>query len=176
MGAALKRLGYSLNTTNSGRLEEAKRLLLEQKPLLRGYFASFEVRPLVQNGDILLGHVYSGDGFLAIAENKDLDYAIPDEGGTRWTDNMAIAVGAQHVDNAHTFINYILSAKAGASLTNYTYYGSPNEAARPMIKEEILDDPRIYPPPKVFNQLEVIEDLGAATRQYERIFTEVKSA
>jgi spermidine/putrescine transport system substrate-binding protein len=89
---------------------------------------------------------------------------------------MAIPVGAQHVDNAHKFINYILSAKAGASLTNYTYYGSPNEAARPMIKEEILDDPRIYPPPKVFNQLEVIEDLGAATRQYERIFTEVKSA
>jgi spermidine/putrescine-binding protein len=45
-----------------------------------------------------------------------------------------------------------------------------------MIKEEILDDPRIYPPPEVFNQLEVIQDLGAATRRYERIFTEVKSA
>ncbi|MDQ5811192.1 MAG: spermidine/putrescine ABC transporter substrate-binding protein [Actinomycetota bacterium] len=176
MGAALKRLGYSLNTTDSDRLEEAKRLLLEQKPLLRGYFASFEVRPLVQNGDIGLGHVYSGDGFLAIAENKDLDYAIPVEGATRWTDTMAIPVGAPHVDNAHKFINYILSAEAGASLTNYTYYGSPNEAARPMIKEEILNDPRIYPPPEVFDRLEVIEDIGEATREYERIFTEVKSA
>jgi spermidine/putrescine transport system substrate-binding protein len=176
IGAALKRLGYSLNTTDSGRLEEAKQSLLKQKPLLRGYFASFEVRPLVQNGDILLGHVYSGDGFLAIAENKELDYAIPEEGATRWTDTMAIPVGAEHVDNAYKFINYILSAKAGASLTNYTYYGSPNEAARPMIKEEILDDPRIYPPPEVFKRLEVIEDIGEATREYERIFTEVKSA
>jgi spermidine/putrescine transport system substrate-binding protein len=176
IGAALKRLGYSLNTTDSDRLEEAKQSLLEQKPLLRGYFASFEVRPLVQNGDILLGHVYSGDGFLAIAENKELDYAIPEEGATRWTDTMAIPVGAEHVDNAHKFINYILSAEAGASLTNYTYYGSPNEAARPMIKEEILDDPRIYPPPDVFERLEVIEDIGEATREYERIFTEVKSA
>ena len=176
MGAALKLLGYSMNSTDPDQLEEAKQLLLEQKPLLRGYFASFEVRPLVQNGDVLLGHVYSGDGFLAIAENKDLDYAIPEEGATRWVDNMAIPVGAEHADNAYKFINYILGAKAGASLTNYTYYGSPNEAANPMIKKEILDDPRIYPPPEVFERLEVIEDIGGATRKYERIFTEVKSA
>ena len=176
MGAALKRLGYSLNTTDSDRLEEAKQSLLKQKPLLRGYFASFEVRPLVQNGDIVLGHVYSGDAFVAIANNKDLDYAIPEEGATRWTDTMAIPMGASHVENAYKFINYILSAEAGASLTNYTYYGSPNEAARPMIKKEILDDPRIYPPPGVFERLEVIEDIGKATREYERIFTEVKSA
>jgi spermidine/putrescine transport system substrate-binding protein len=45
-----------------------------------------------------------------------------------------------------------------------------------MIKKEILDDPRIYPPPEVFERLEVIEDIGEATRRYERIFTEVKSA
>jgi spermidine/putrescine transport system substrate-binding protein len=97
MGAALKRLGYSLNSTDPDQLEEAKQSLLEQKPLLRGYFASFEVRPLVENGDVLLGHVYSGDGFLAVAENKDLDYAIPEEGATRWVDNMAIPMGAERI-------------------------------------------------------------------------------
>ena len=43
MGAALKLLGYSMNSTKPDQLEEAKQLLLEQKPLLRGYFASFAV-------------------------------------------------------------------------------------------------------------------------------------
>ena len=77
----------------------------------------------------MLGHVFSGDAFLALSSNEDLDYLIPEPGATRWTDNMAIPKGAEHPDNAHKFINYILGAKTGAALSNYTYYGSPNEAA-----------------------------------------------
>ena len=34
---ALKELGYSMNTTDVGELEEAKKLLLAQKPLVQAY-------------------------------------------------------------------------------------------------------------------------------------------
>lgn len=176
LGAALYRLGYSVNSTDQEQLEEAKAELLEQKPLLRGYFASTEIRPLVQNGDILLGHVFSGDAITAVTENEDLEYIIPKPRATRWIDNMAIPAGAQHPDNAHKFINYILEAKVGAELSNYTYYGTPNEAALPMIDKALTDLPTYNPPDEVFDRLEVIEDTGETTRVYERIFTEVKSA
>ena len=176
VGAALMRLGYSINSTDPDELAEAEESLKEQKPLLRGYFASTENRPAVQNGDLLLGHVYSGDAFLAMVENKDLSYAIPKPGATRWTDNMAIPVGAPHVDLAHKFINYILDPKVGAELSNYTYYNTPNEAALPMIDEELRRLPGYTPSQEVFDRLQIIEDVGEATRLYERIFTEVKSA
>ena len=132
-GAALYKLGYSVNTKDQEQLDEAEAELIKQKPLLRGYFDSTQNRPLVINGDLLLGHVFSGDAFLAMSSHDDLDYIIPEPAATQWTDNMAIPKGAEHPENAHKFINYILGAKAGAALSNYTYYNTPNEAALPMI-------------------------------------------
>ncbi len=176
IGAALYKLGYSVNSKDQDQLAEAEAELKKQQPLLRGYFASTEVRPLVLNGDILLGHVYSGDAFLALSENENLDYVIPQPQATRWTDNMCIPNGASHPDNAHKFINYILGADVGAKLSNYTYYNTPNEAALPKIAGALKDLPGYILSPDVFQRLEVIKDLGATTRDYERIFTEVKSA
>lgn len=176
LGAALYRLGYSVNTKNPEQLQEAKDSLLEQKPLLRGYFDSTEISPLVQSGDILLGHVFSGDGITAVTENEDLEYIIPKPRATRWIDNMAVPASARHPENAFEFINYILEAKVGADLSNYTYYGTPNEAALPMVEKALTELPAFDPPEEVFERLEVIEDTGETTREYERIFTEVKSA
>jgi spermidine/putrescine transport system substrate-binding protein len=176
LGAALMSLGHSINATDQAQLNEAEELLKEQKPLLRGYFQSTENRSAVQNGDLLLGHVFSGDAFLVLGGNRDLDYAIPKQGATRWTDNMCIPKDAEHPDNAHKFINYILDAKVGAALSNYTYYNTPNEAALPMIDDALKNLPGYTLEPDVYKRLQVIEDVGEATREYERIFSEVKSA
>ncbi len=175
-GAALYKLGYSVNATEDEQLAEAEAELKKQKPLLRGYFDSTQNRPLVLNGDLLLGHVFSGDAFLALSQDDDLDYIIPKPAATRWTDNMAIPAGAEHPDNAHKFINYILDAKVGAALSNYTYFNTPNEAALPMIDEALKNLPGYQLGPEVFDRLEVIEDVGEATRKYSRLFTEVKSS
>lgn len=175
-GASLKRLGYSLNSTDTAELDEAQAQLEEQKPLLRGYFASPESTDLVIGGDLALAHVFSGEALTAVGENDNLAYVIPPEGATRWTDNLAIPKSAPHPELAHRFINYILDPEVGAEISNYTLYGTPNKAALPKIDEEAREDPAIYPPPEVAENLEVIEDLGEATRDYERRFTEVKSA
>jgi len=176
LGAALYKLGYSVNATEDEQLREAEAELKKQKPLLRGYFDSTQNSPSVMNGDLLLGHVFSGEAFVAVAENDDLDYVIPTPRATRWTDNMCIPNGAPHPENAHKFINHILDAEVGAKLSNYTYYATPNKAALPMIDEALKDIPTYSPPPEVFERLQLIEDVGEQTREYERIFTEVKSA
>jgi spermidine/putrescine transport system substrate-binding protein len=176
LGAALYKLGYSVNATEQEQLAEAEAELKKQKSLLRGYFDSTQNRPSVINGDLLLGHVFSGDAFLAVSENDSLDYLIPEPAATRWTDNMCIPNGAQHPDNAHKFINYILDAEVGAKLSNYTYYNTPNRAALPKIDGALRTLPGYELPSDVFDRLEVIEDTGEATREYERIFTEVKSS
>lgn len=176
IGAALYRLGYSINSTDPDELEEAKELLVEQKPLLRGYFDFTRITPLVENGDVVLGHMFSGEGILATVENENLAYTIPKPRTTRWTDNLCVPAGARNPELAHEFINYILDPEVGAELTNYTYYGTPNEAALPMIDEELKEIPEWNPPDEVFERLEVAEDVGEATRTYERLYTEVKSS
>lgn len=176
LGAALYRLGYSVNTTDPGRLREAQAELEKQKPLLSGYLSSDAARPALLNGDVLLAHVFWGDAYLALSENEDLDYVLPTEGATRFTDNLCIPGGAQHPENAHEFINYALGAKVGAEISNYTSYNTPNEAALPMVDETLRKFPGYVLPDDVFDRLQEIQDVGETTREYDRTFTEVKSS
>jgi spermidine/putrescine transport system substrate-binding protein len=89
---------------------------------------------------------------------------------------MAIPKGAEHPDNAHKFINYILNAKVGAALDSYLYFNTPNEAALPMLPDALKKLPYYTLTPEVEDRLQIIQDLGEVTRDYERRFTEVKSA
>jgi spermidine/putrescine-binding protein len=174
IGAALKYLGYSLNTTDETQLEEAKQLLIQQKEWVSTYDSEgFE--DLLAAGETELAHGWSGDFFMAAVEADQIWYTIPKEGGVIWTDNLAIPKTANSQYTAEVFINYLLRPEVGAKVTNFTWYGSPNEAAEEFIDPEILGEPAIYPPPEVMDKLEFIRDVGDATALYDRIWTEVKS-
>jgi spermidine/putrescine-binding protein len=174
IGAALKYLGYSLNSTDEAQLNEAKDLLLQQKPWVYAY-DSDQYEDLLSADETLLSHGWSGDFFMAAVEDERIWYAIPKDGGTIWVDNLCIPKSAPSSYTAEAFINYLLRPEVGAAITNYTWYASPNSAAEEFIDAEILEEPAIYPPPDVFAKLEWIEDVGDATPVYERIWTEVKA-
>lgn len=72
-------------------------------------------------------------------------------------------------------MNYLLRPDVGAQLTNYTFYASPNAAARPLIDPAITSNPSIFPPQSVMDKLEFIRDVGDVTPQIEQMWTEVKS-
>ncbi len=175
MGAALKYLGYSLNTTDEGQLTEARDLLIQQKQWVYAY-DSEQYEDLMSADETVLAHGWSGDFFMAAVEDERIWYAIPEEGGVIWADNLCIPKTASSQYTAEVFINYLLRPEVGAAISNYTWYASPNAAATEFIDAEILEEPAIYPPPEVMTKLEWIEDVGEATPLYERMWTEVKAA
>jgi spermidine/putrescine-binding protein len=175
IGAALKYLGYSLNSTDDAQLEEAKQLLIATKPYLFS-FDSDQFEDLIIANEVVYGHGYSGDYFAAAVEDERIWYVIPKEGATVWADNLCIPKTSKAGYTAELFINYILQPQVAAQITNFTWFGSPVEAANEFIDPEILNEPAIYPPPDVMAKLEWIEDVGDATPTYERIWTEVKAA
>jgi spermidine/putrescine-binding protein len=173
MGAALKYLGYSVNSTDEKELEEAKQLLITQKEWVSAYDSDgFE--DLLAAGEVDLGLGWSGDYFMAAEDADHVWYVIPQEGGVVWADNLAIPKTAPSQYTAEVFINYLLRPEVGAKITNYTWYGSPNKASTEFIDEEILEEPAIYPPPEVMEKLEFLADVGEATMLYDRMWTEVK--
>ncbi len=174
IGAALKYLGYSLNSTDEKQLEEAKQLLIRQKQWVSTYDSEgFE--DLLAAGETILAHGWSGDFFQAAVEAEQIGYAIPREGATIWTDNLCIPKTAPSQYTAEVFINYLLRPEVAAKVTNFTWYASPNQAADKFINPEILEDPAIYPPPEIMDRLEFIRDVGEATALYDRIWTEIKT-
>lgn len=181
IGAALKLLGYSLNTTDEDEIEEAKELLIQQKDLLRTYKSSGFGTDLINEENSPV-HGWSGEIMASMWETEDEDegspinYVIPEEGSVVWVDTAAITSEAQSPNAAHEFIDYFLDAENGAEVTNYTYYGSPNEAAEEHIYDEILDDETIYPDDDTMDELEYIENIGDATTIYDEAWTEITNA
>ncbi len=88
---------------------------------------------------------------------------------------MCIPATSERQATAEHLIKYLLKAENGAAITNFTFYGSPNKAAEEFISEEILEDPAIYPPPDVMEDLEWMEPLGETVFVYDRLWTEIKS-
>ena len=181
VSAALKYLGYSITETiesgNEDAIREAGALLKATNDRLVKYDSVTYGDDLV-NGEVDVAHGWSGGFAQAFFETDAYEthvYTIPVEGGVRWVDTMAIPHNADNVCSAHAMIDFLLDAENGAALTNYTYYGSPNEAATPYILDEILEDPGIYPPPDVYERLELIPQMGDLGLIVQDMLTEAKS-
>lgn len=174
MGAALKYLGYSLNTTDQGQLDEAKAIVADATSRVAAY-ESDQYDELLVSGQTSVAHGYSGNFLVQFFEAEDPEqftYFVPEEGGTRWVDNMAVVADAPHPCTAHAFINFLLDAENGAALTNWNYYASPNAAAVPFIDQEVLDDPIVYPADQ--SKLEFIADTGDFEIEFSDAFNEAR--
>ncbi|MFD0202570.1 MULTISPECIES: polyamine ABC transporter substrate-binding protein [Saccharothrix] len=174
MALGLLKLGHDPNTTDEKQLAEAVEVLLELKKKL-GQITSDVIEPLT-SGQVPLAQAYSGDAFQAREANEDLAYAIPVEGGLSYVDLLCVPKDAPHAENAHKFIDYVLEPSVGAALANAIRYGSPNEAAKPMIDPELLDDPLVYPSDEQLAKLPFTKDLGADVEaRYADAWTRVKT-
>ncbi len=155
IGAALKYLGYRINTINHDQLEEARAALVEQKPLLAGYLDPQQIKDGMIAGEIWAAQLYSGDAMMVAEEKPEVVYLIPREGTDLWVDNFAVPAGAVNQRGAELFINFCLEPEISAGNANYLRYANTNQAARPHTDPEILVDPGLYPPPEVIELCEI---------------------
>ncbi len=101
---------------------------------------------------------------------------IPKEGAEMWFDQMAIPADAQHVAEAHEFINYILKPEVAAKASNYVYYANGNLASQALLDKDVIDDPAIYPDEATMAKLFTVQPYDPktqrlVTRAWTRIVT-----
>jgi spermidine/putrescine-binding protein len=176
IGAALKYLGYSVNSTDPAELEEAKQAILAIKPYVLT-FDSDTYSDVVVSGETVIGHGWNGGFAVAIAENPDrnLGFVIPEEGLTLFIDNFAVPSTAPNAYTAEVLINYLHDPEIAARLSEFVLYATPNEAALEFLPDEVRNNPGVYPPQDALANAEYINDVGEATQLYERIWTEIKA-
>ncbi|MFZ6004655.1 MAG: ABC transporter substrate-binding protein [Actinomycetota bacterium] len=76
---------------------------------------------------------WSGDiGQLAL-DNPDLRFAIPEEGGMRWSDTMVIPNGAENVANAAVWMDYVYDPENAARITEFVGYNTPVAGVREIL-------------------------------------------
>lgn len=178
---ALKSLGYSMNTTNEAELEEAKNLLIQQKPLVQAYVID-QVRDKMIGGEAAIGVIYSGE-MLYIQEevenlelDYDLEYVIPEEGTNVWIDSWVIPANAKNKENAEKWIDFLCRPEIAKMNFEYITYPTPNKGAFELLDEDVRNNKAVFPDIASLKNSEVFQYLGDETDMiYNNKWKEVKS-
>ena len=173
---ALKRRGYSLNSSKVDQLIQAKDDLIAQKPLVQAYVVD-QVRDKMIGNEAALGVIYSGEAGYTKRENPNLEYVIPKEGSNVWIDSWVIPKNAKNKENAEKFINFM--CRPDIALMNFEYltYATPNKAARALIKDEETRNSKIlFPNAEDMTNCETFQFLGDdVDSYYNELWNKVKS-
>lgn len=174
-GITLKYLGYSLNSTDEAELNEAKDLLITQRPLVQAYVVD-QVRDKMIGGEAALGVIYSGEVLYCQEGNEDLAYVLPEEGSNVWLDCWVIPKNAQNKENAEKFIDFLCRPEIAVMNFEYITYSTPNKAAKALLDEETQNNPAVFPDEEILKRCETFHYLGEdAEEVYSKLWKEVRS-
>jgi spermidine/putrescine transport system substrate-binding protein len=113
---------------------------------IRDFTGNDYTGPLAK-GDLAAALSWSGDIVQLQADNPDLRWGIPDDGGMIWTDNMLIPLGGD-VEKASTFMNFVYDPKIAAQIAAYVNYVTPVKGAKEELAKsdpETANNPLIFP-------------------------------
>lgn len=162
MGMGLQALGYSENDANPAHIAAARQKLATLSPNVKAILND-EIRPYVNAGEANVAVAYSGVADYAHSLNPHIDYVIPKDGGSVWTDNMAIPKNAKNQAGAYAFINFLLDPKNAAQNAVYVAYSSPNLAAKKYLPNTITTDKILYPKRDTLKNIEHYQNLSDNT-------------
>lgn len=175
IGAALKSMGYSLNSKSPAELEQAKAFLLK----VRGKVKSFTSEPLMplSNGETAVAHAFSCDALQARRTTQGkVSFILPEEGGTLWIDSLAIPAAAKNVAEARELIGFLLEGHANAATVMKVLAAPVNRDVFGLLSKELQQDKTLFPDENALHKFEMLEDLGDFLAVWDRIWTEIKAS
>ena len=117
--------------------EAAAETLREQRDagVVRAYYDQDFIQPLT-NGDLWITMAWSGDIYQQNSEEgTNLEFVIPDEGATLWTDNLMLPFTTRAPVDAVELMNFLYEPEIAAGLTEYISYISPVPYAQEVLAE-----------------------------------------
>ncbi len=178
---ALKKDGFSMNSTDEDELQKAKQDLIDQKPLVQAYVID-QVRDKMIGGEAALGVIYSGE-MLYIQEevanlglDYTLEYVLPEEGTNLWLDSWVIPKNAKNKENAEKWIDFLCRPEIAKANFEYITYPTPNKGAFDLLDEELQNNQSVFPDTESLVNCEVFRYLGDEVDGiYNDLWKEVKS-
>jgi spermidine/putrescine transport system substrate-binding protein len=176
IGACLKKLGFSVNTTDAAQLGQAQAEAVRQKPLVRAYLNA-EARDQLVSGDVLAAHMWNTTAQQAMDSSSEVGFVYPAEGYAVYPDAAVILRESSNPELAHKFINFLLRPDIAAANAVTARTTTTNAGARKLLPPEFRDNQTLYPSPEVVARGEWAQTVEPATQRLrDRLWTEIKSA
>lgn len=181
VATAMNYLGKNPTDSDPRAYKEAEELLLKMSQNVTYYHSSQNINDLA-NGDICITLGWSGDMMQArdrareAGNGVEIEYVVPKEGALVFYDMMAIPKDAEHPDNAHKFLNFILRPEIMAKISSYVAYANAVTPSIPLVKPEVRDNPNIFLTPEKKKKIFLMKVLPQkVTKEINKIWNRVKS-
>lgn len=127
IGAAQLYLGIEFCTENEDEMRQVYELLVAQKPYVAAY-SSDNIENRLASGDVSAHFWWDGQVVQSNANSGvNFEYAMPAEGLVGWIDSLVVPAGADGVEEAKQFINFVSEIENATQQFNYYGHSSPVE-------------------------------------------------
>ena len=162
--AAAHYLGISSCTESAEDADRIRGVLENQKSHLAMYSSSGVIERMAA-GEVIMHQMWNGAAHRARARRETITYVYPKEGLDVWGDHFVVPKGAANVENARTFINWMMDPKNAAEASNYTGYMNAISGSDQYLDPGLQDDPAVNMPEEYADRLRPLLGCSKAARE-----------
>lgn len=123
----------------------------------------------LESGDAVASLAWSGDiTSLNYKHEGRFAFAIPDAGGTLWSDNLMVPTSSPRRAQAEELFNYYYDPAVAAEVAAWVNYVTPVQGAQEemaKIDPELAENPMIFPTEELLDQVHVFRTLSPAEEE-----------
>ncbi|SEM64563.1 spermidine/putrescine transport system substrate-binding protein [Gemmobacter aquatilis] len=175
--AARKNGDMDIYNLTDEQIEKAKAALVEQKPLVRKYWATAgELVDLYKAGEVVISNTWAGyQSGLLKAEGVKVTEFIPKEGAEGWMDSWMVVKDTPNKECAYKFLNMQLSELGQCGVANVNGYSVANAAAAKACMPAEQYAALHQDDPNYLDSLQVWQALGDRFEAYTNAWNAVKA-
>jgi spermidine/putrescine transport system substrate-binding protein len=137
-------VGGDACTEDTEVLKKARDVLLAAKP--DGISMDYGATEKLSNNDWAASVNWNGSTMRARLANPDVAYGYPKEGYPLFMDSVTLLADAQNVDEAYTFLDFIMVPENAAMISAFARYANGIAGSEPFMPEDMKTAPEVVTP------------------------------
>jgi len=119
-------------------MDQVLEKLIECKPIVRTYWDSRQqLEELMTTEEVWVASSWDAIAWTLSMKDPKFQYVVPKEGAVGWFDTFAISAGAENIDEAYEWINFVMNPENAAVIVNNTGYQTASEGAAELASPEM---------------------------------------
>lgn len=142
-------LGSEFCSENSDDMKAVYELLAGQKPFVVNFNAE-TMNDMMATGEVTMTTHWNGFSLIGRQEaNENITYAYPKEGVVGWLDSLVVPTGAQNVEAALAFMNFMMAPENMGPHTTAMGYSNAIKGAEKYVDASVATAPELNAPADV---------------------------
>jgi spermidine/putrescine-binding protein len=155
-------------------LQEVKKLLISQKPLVRAYWKNVaDVQNMLASAEVVVAWSFLAVIAPLLKAGVDVGWVWPKEGAVGWSEAISAVKGTSKLKLVHEYANFTLSPEYGEFMARTTRYAPSSKVAIGKLDNQMVKDLGID-----INKVDrlVFKDIPKDKSRWNEIWNEVKAA